>query len=127
MNFLQALRGANLRRVPDFNAGDLFDWSLAERGNELAGETGEACNELKKLLRADKAYDARMHEHGFSNEALIDWLRERNERIEKAKTELADVIICVDLIAAQLGVDLEQIVRAKFNATSDKIGSKVKL
>lgn len=127
MKFLDELRAANLERVTDFGAGGLNSWSPAERGNELAGETGEACNELKKLLRADKAYDAAMKTQGYDHQRMIDWLRERHSRLAKARAELADVIICVDLIAAQLCIDLEDAVREKFNATSVKIGSKVKL
>lgn len=55
-SFLDELRDANVRRCPDFKAGDIMAWSPAERGNELAGEVGELCNELKKLLRFDRQY-----------------------------------------------------------------------
>lgn len=36
--------------------------------------------------------------------------------------ELADVMICVDLIAMQYGIDLGAAGREKFNATSRKVG-----
>jgi len=120
MKFLKLLRAANVRRAPDFHAGTLHDWSPAERGNELAGETGELCNELKKLLRHDKKHGAPENVWGLPSFT-------RFEIWKRVRLELADVIICADLIAAQLAIDIEDAVREKFNATSDKIGSKVKL
>lgn len=36
--------------------------------------------------------------------------------------ELADAIICIDLIAMQAGISLNKAVVDKFNATSDKYG-----
>jgi NTP pyrophosphatase (non-canonical NTP hydrolase) len=117
--FLEQLRTANLKRVPDFGAGELNDWTPAERGNELAGETGELCNELKKLRR-------HVAQH-FAPHLCAEKCKQRAEILARAREELADVLICADLIGAQLGIDLEGAVRDKFNTTSDKIGSKVKL
>jgi hypothetical protein len=37
------------------------------------------------------------------------------------------VIICVDLIAMDVGIDLEAAVRRKFNATSKKYGLKTRI
>ena len=42
------------------------------------------------------------------------------EELDGLKQELADVLICVDLIAMDLGIDLAAAVRDKFNATSEK-------
>lgn len=112
--FLRELRWANVRRAPDFHAGNLNDWSPAERGNELAGEVGELCNVLKKLLRLSKS-------------PLPHDSAKLLQLIAHAREELADVFISADLIGAQLGIDVEEAVRSKFNATSAKIGSKVKL
>lgn len=109
-SFLDELRVANVARVPDFKTGPLDAWSPAERGNELAGEVGELCNELKKLLRWQKG----------GKHPGPDYL-------ERIKDELGDVIICADLIGAQLEIDIVDAVRNKFNKTSDKIGSQVKL
>jgi len=109
-DFLSELRAANVERVPDFNTGPIDNWSPAERGNELAGEVGELCNELKKLLRWQK---------GGKHPG--------DDYQQRIREELADVIICADLLAAQLEIDIEPAVRFKFNKTSDKIGSGVKL
>lgn len=41
--------------------------------------------------------------------------------------EIADVIAYCDLLAGRMGLDLETIVRNKFNRVSERIGSAVKL
>lgn len=101
------LRLANYKRSLEWTNGERV--SLSFRGNELAGETGEACNELKKLDRE-----------------RMGWAGSRTT-IQKIKEELADVVICVDLIAMELGLDLGGAVQEKFNITSDKYGLSVKL
>lgn len=99
---LTTLRVANERRAIEWNNGRAV--SLSFRGNELAGETGEACNIIKKLER--------IHMGIKSSAATEDALME----------ELADVVICADLIAMELGRDLGEATRRKFNATSVKYG-----
>lgn len=100
---LTTLRNANRQRHVEWTKGN--DIPLSFRGLELAGEAGEACNELKKLERF------RMEMVGGKED--IHGLRE----------ELADVLICVDLIAMDLGDAL----KAKFNKTSEKYGLATKL
>lgn len=101
------LRAANDLRQREWDPDSKI--SLEYRGNELGGECGEALNEIKKLAR----------------ERLS--LPGSRTTIEKAASELADVIICADLIAMDLGVDLGQAVRDKFNSTSEKVGLKTRL
>lgn len=95
------LRDANLIRMKEWAPDGV---SLSFRGNELAGETGEACNIIKKIERE------RMGLRG--SRALTSDLAE----------ELADVVICADLIAIEEGINLDQAVAAKFNKTSRKYG-----
>jgi len=106
------LNFANLRDA-NYDRQQLWDikneLSLAFRGNELAGEVGEACNIIKKLERE------RLGIKGS-----------RSTKKELAD-ELADVIICVDLICMHLDINLAEAVKNKFNATSDKMGFGVKL
>lgn len=97
-----ALRAANIARQAEWDTKGQI--TLAYRGNELAGEVGEACNLIKKLERE------RMGIAG--SRASVAELAE----------ELADVIICADLIAMQLGIDLQAAVADKFNKTSEKVG-----
>lgn len=101
------LREANIIRSKEW-AGDV-ELDLSFAGNELAGEVGEACNIIKKMER--KRFGLK------TSEATVDDLRE----------ELADVIICVDLIAMKLGIDLDKAVMDKFNKTSEKYGLETRM
>ena len=101
------LRAANLARQAEWDTDGQI--TLSYRGNELAGEVGEACNVIKKLERE------RMGIAG-SRANLADLAE-----------ELADVIICADLIAMQLGIDLNRAVAEKFNKTSEKVGLTTRL
>jgi NTP pyrophosphatase (non-canonical NTP hydrolase) len=101
MNY-STLRDANRARQIEWDKGSKID--LSYRGNELAGETGEACNIIKKLERERLG------------------IRGSRATIEQLAEELADVVICADLVAMELNIDLNQAVRRKFNATSEKVG-----
>jgi len=101
-DFLSVLRQASQERQKEWDTGGNID--LSYRGNELAGEVGEACNIIKKLERE------RLGIKG--SRATVAQLAE----------ELADVIICTDLIAAKLGINLATATKNKFNATSAKVG-----
>ena len=101
------LRLANDFRQQEWDQDNRID--LAYRGNELAGEVGEACNVIKKLER---------ERHG---------IRGSRATREQLAEELADVIICADLIAMQAGINLEDAVREKFNATSEKYGLQTRM
>lgn len=106
---LADLHAANIARQAEWCAGGDPEPDLAFRGNELAGETGEACNVIKKLER--ERYGWR------GSRASLDDLAE----------ELADVVICADLCAVTAGIDLAAAVVAKFNATSEKVGLTTRL
>jgi len=103
---MKQLRILNTLRQKEWDPTDKID--LSYRGNELAGEVGEACNVIKKLER---------ERYG---------IRGSRDTIEHLAEELADVIICVDLIAASMGIDLNAAVIQKFNATSEKLGLKTR-
>lgn len=96
------LRSANKARQqewgPGIDAGTLF------RATELGGEVGEALNEIKKLERERLG------------------LAGSRSSIDKLADELADIIICTDLVASDYGIDLADAVRTKFNKTSEKVG-----
>jgi NTP pyrophosphatase (non-canonical NTP hydrolase) len=96
----ERLRAANESRQQEWDPSDAI--TLAYRGNELAGEVGEACNVLKKLERERIG------------------IRGSRATKEQLAEELADVMICLDLIAMQAGIDLGSATIQKFNATSDK-------
>ena len=101
------LRAANAVRQAEWDIDNQID--LAYRGNELAGEVGEACNVIKKLERERRG------------------IRGSRDTLEHLAEELADVVICIDLIAMQAGIDLDAAVALKFNATSEKVGLQTRL
>lgn len=83
--------------------------TLAHRGNELAGEVGEACNVIKKLERTRLG------------------VRGKPATVADLADELADVIICTFLTANHAGIDLAVAVVRKFNETSDLYRLTVKI
>ena len=103
-----SLRGANVARDIEWNTGTERT-SLAFRGLELAGEAGEACNVMKKLERERIG------------------IRGSRATTEQLAEELADVVICADLIAMDQGIDLNAAIAAKFNATSQKYKLKTRM
>lgn len=106
-NIFKDLRQANFARQQEWDSRNQI--SLAYRGNELAGEVGEACNLIKKLERERLG------------------IRGSRTTLSELAEELADVIICVDLIAMHEGIDLNKAVRDKFNATSIKYGLSTRI
>ena len=106
MNFMQ-LRRANVDRNAEWDPEGKLNASF--RGLELAGEVGELCNLVKKLERE------RMGIPG--SRATFLQLCE----------ELADVQICLDLLAMHYSIDLGLATKVKFNQTSDKMQLKTRL
>ncbi len=105
---LDALRRANIKRAAEWHGSENTP-SIEYRFMELAGEVGEACNAQKKLSRTDMG------------------IRGGTEGLAHLTEELADVLICLDLVAMDLGIDLGEAVRMKFNMTSAKYGLATKL
>lgn len=102
-----ALRAANAARQELWCPDQKPDLSF--RGNELAGETGEACNVIKKLERERRGW------------------RGSRATIQDLAEELADVVICADLVAHSAGIDLGAAVTFKFDKSSEKIGLPTRL
>lgn len=97
-----SLRLANIARQAAWTGGETV--SSLFRATELAGEVGEACNVVKKLERERSGW------------------RGSRATVDDLAAELADVVICADLLALAEGIDLDAAVAAKFNATSEKVG-----
>lgn len=106
------LRRANAERQKEWCPDPGQQPDLSFRGNELAGEVGEACNIVKKLER---------ERHGWAgSRASIGDLAE----------EIADMIICADLLALAAGISAEDLMAAvvgKFNAVSEARGFRTRL
>lgn len=82
-------------------------YDLVFVSNELCGEAGEAANFVKKLAR---------NLAGAVGGLPVSQVR------DKIAEELADTVICADLLAQVCGIDLALAIRQKFNATSAKHG-----
>ena len=111
MTNLNELRRANVARQAEWPGGEHVD--LAFRGLEMAGEAGELANKLKKLVRLQRDIKGTTEDQKALLLEVLD--------------EMADVVICVDLIAMHLDLSLDFGVKAKFNATSEKHGLKTRL
>lgn len=98
----------NTMRRKRWHAGAARLWVGPDWGNELAGETGECCNEIKKMQR---------HADGIPQYNFDPALAE-----QKLMKEIGDVVICAELIAEHFGLSLEDCVRYAFNKTSEKNG-----
>jgi len=85
---LERLQEKSTVRQREWDTNDDID--LVYRGNELAGEVGEACNVMKKLARERLG------------------IRGSRATVEQLAEELADVIICSSLIANAENVDLAE-------------------
>ena len=90
----------NKKRANGWFVHNLDAWSPAEWGCALAGEVGELCNFLKKMLRGDGDFT------------------------QDCAKELGDVVTYAFLVADKLGIDLEKAVVEKFNEVSDRIDFK---
>lgn len=98
---LAELRAANVARQAEWDRDDRI--APAYRSNALAGEVGEACNVVKKLERE------RLGINGS------------RDTVEHLGEELADVLICVDLLAMQYGIDLAAaLVTASLDVAPDR-------
>lgn len=105
---LAVLRTANKKRQAVWPGAEHFD--LTFRGCELAGESGELANILKKLERIRRG----------QNLAAV-----QAELLVEATDEVADVVIAADLIAMDLGINLRDAIREKFDATSRQMGLSI--
>jgi len=110
-----ALRGGNMARLPQFrnkhgelahSEADGSDWTPAQWLQAVVGEIGEYANLRKKYERGDIPIETFLVE---------------------AADELADVVTYLDILAAQLGINLGQATMEKFNVVSARVGSTVRL
>ena len=109
------LRDANMKRLPLFKDAkgrkchskkNGSDWSPAQWLQAVTGELGEYANLRKKVERGD-----------FSEKEAKSMLAD----------ELADVVIYLDILAAQLGIDLGAAIMKKWNETSEKVGAPLRI
>lgn len=103
---LKALREASVERAKEgFKTYD--NVSLSFFGNALAGEVGELCNLIKKLDRAEVG--------GLDAGATT---KVKDITPQKLKEEIGGIVIYLDLLAARLGISLEEAIIYAFNDKS---------
>lgn len=99
----------NLDRAKLWHPDGIDGWTPAEWGNAFAGEAGELCNVLKKILRHDSGIQ---QASGVTKDKLID----------AAAQEIGDAYLYLDLVAQRLGLDIYSCIRETFNRVSDREG-----
>ncbi|WEK05752.1 MAG: MazG-like family protein [Candidatus Devosia phytovorans] len=104
---IEELQAAHIERQEEWCPDQKPDLSF--RGNEMAGEVGEACNVIKKLERERQGW------------------RGSRDTVEHLGEELADVVHTAILVAITAGIDLGPLVVKKFNDTSEKNGLGTRL
>ncbi len=104
-NFLPALREVNVIRDAEWDSGGVLDGSFF--ANELAGEVGEAIEVANELHFARNLASATVEDLG---------------------EELADVVICVDLLANKFGIFVDAVIPSvDYIMESDTVSSMIDL
>lgn len=98
------LRGANRNRQTEWPGNDKADMPF--RALEVAGEAGELCEAVKKYLRGQRG------------------IKGSTATLSQVAEEMGDLLVSLDLLANEMGIDLGKAVQAKFNATSIKYGMR---
>lgn len=119
-----ALRAANVARQKEWDSH--CDIDLTYRSNEMAGEVGEALERAVDLLLVGVAMGRAANIAKKIQRARFD-IRGSRATKEQLAEELADIIICTDLIAMHEDIDLGNAVREKFNQTSEKVGLQTRI
>lgn len=104
MDFEQ-LREANIERNKLWDKGKKLDAQFFALG--AAGEIGEVCNKVKKLVR---------QELGVPGSTTT---------VEATGTEIGDAVVYLDLLAKELGLSLEACVARAFNLKSREMNFPV--
>lgn len=132
---LRELNRVNVRRCEE-SFHKVNDWSPCDWMTAVAGEVGEAANKIKKLKRIETDGLDTPQNRELLELIPRQLLKEAPDVIERAvrealqlsiADELADVVIYLDLLAHRLGVSLSEAVVRKFNRTSEKVGSPLRL
>lgn len=103
-NTLADLRRLNPERCKAFGHS-IQEMHVTFWATELAGETGELCNWVKKMVRGDKIVGIKEH----------------------IAREAGDVLCTLDLLCQHMDINLEEWTIKKFNEVSDRVNSPIKL
>ena len=106
---LAALRRASIARQVEWAGAASEPLPVLFKATELGGEAGEVLNVVKKLERE-----------------RLGWTGSR-ATVDQLADELADLVICADLLAEAYDIDLGTAIIGKFNATSEARGLATRL
>lgn len=109
LDFLAKLRKLSVKRCNKCFF-PLEKWSLLEWAGAACGEAGEMANVAKKIRRLDCR----------DEEIPITYLDDLGD-------EAADAIIYIDLMCARAGIDLQEVIKRKFNQVSNSVGFRERL
>ncbi len=118
------LRAANIARQKEWDAKSVLDLSF--KSNELVGEIGELIEKVVDLLLFSIA-SGRLANYTKKLERERLGLKGSRATIEDVGEELADIRIINDLVGLHVGINVDQVTRDKFNATSIKLGLSTRL
>lgn len=122
------LREANIARQKEWDAKSEF--SLTFKSTEAFGELGEALEKVLDLLGYSVAIAA---VGGRASNIVKKLARERLGRPgsrasrDDLADELADLMICTDLLAMHEGINLKDAVIKKFNISSERLDLKTRM
>ena len=105
---------AQAARIGFFHPPGTREWTYADWGNAMAGECGETCNVVKKLMRDADGLAPPGQE---PREVLLESLGE----------ELADTVTYAFSLAGAAGIDLTDHIVRKFNEVSEKRDCPIRL
>jgi len=104
----------SIGRANRWHNGNMDEWSPLEWAGAMCGEAGECANAAKKLKRLEDGI-ASINE-GARNIADVNLAK------QAVAKEAADTILYAVLVAARVGIDLQQTIREVFNKKSEEYG-----
>jgi|SRR5579859_5841404 len=100
----------SLQRAMLWHPRGLNEWSESDWSNAMAGEAGEVCNAVKNLRRI---------QCGLTQSKGP---KTADEAIAEIAKEIGDTYLYLDLLAARMGLKIEDCIRDTFNRVSEREG-----
>lgn len=105
---LAQISATNLDRAMTWHKGGIEEWSVADWGCAMGGEAGECLDAIKKLRRVEESVPSNNRKQPEGREAAIKAIAQ----------EIGDTFLYLDLLAARLGLKIEDCIVETFNRVS---------